>query len=199
MAAARRELGGRVRQHPGSTTALRGLLASLALRSARPWRAMGIEIDLRGAQAARRACAALCGAAGGRRAAADVDRLLVAIGRCWRRRESAPRAGVRYVGRQRHPQRRRSGASLVLVFPSGLARPGHRAAAGDQHDTRRHTATSAPGHRAAADDQHDTRRHTATSAPGHRAAAGDQHDTRRHTATSMMLMLLPRPPAAPRG
>ena len=37
------------------------------------------------------------------RAAADVDRLLVAIGRCWRRRESAPRAGVRYVGRQRHP------------------------------------------------------------------------------------------------
>ncbi len=84
MAAARRELGGRVRQHPGSTTALRGLLASLALRSARPWRAMGIEIDLRGAHAARRACAALCGAAGGRRAAADVDRLLVAIVCWWR-------------------------------------------------------------------------------------------------------------------
>ena len=48
-------------------------------------------------------------------------------------------------------------------------RPGHRAAAGDQHDTRRHTATS-PGHRAAAGDQHDTRRHTATSAPGQRSS-----------------------------
>ena len=34
---------------------------------------------------------------------------------------------------------------------------------------------------------------------GHRAAACDQHDTRRHTATSMLLMLLLRPAAAPRG
>ena len=51
------------------------------------------EIDLRGARTAPAACAALCAAAGGRRAAADVDRLLVAIGRCWRRRGSAPRAG----------------------------------------------------------------------------------------------------------
>ena len=79
------------------------------------------EIDLRGARTAPAACAALCAAAGGRRAAADVDRLLVAIfvggdGRCWRRRGSAPRAGA--------------------------ALTGHRAAACDQHDTRRHTATS---------------------------------------------------------
>ena len=39
----RRELGGGVRRRPGSTTALRGLMASLALRSARPWRAMGMR------------------------------------------------------------------------------------------------------------------------------------------------------------
>ena len=32
-----------MRQHPGSTTALRGLMASLALRSARPWRAMSMR------------------------------------------------------------------------------------------------------------------------------------------------------------
>jgi len=45
---------------------------------------MGMRIDLRGARAARRACAALCAAVGGRRAAADVDRLLVAIVCWWR-------------------------------------------------------------------------------------------------------------------
>ena len=51
------------------------------------------EIDLRGARPAPAACAALGVAMGGRRAAADVAGLLVAIGRCWRRRGSAPRAG----------------------------------------------------------------------------------------------------------
>ena len=96
-------------------------MASLALRSARPWRAMACEIDLRGARAAPAACAALCGAAGGRRAAADVDRLLVAN----RAMLAAPRIGA---------ARRRRRA---------LATTGHRAAACDQHDTRRHTATSA--------------------------------------------------------
>jgi len=111
---------GGVRQHPGSTTALRGLMASLALPSARPWRAMGMRIDLRGARAARRACAALCAAVGGRRAAADVDRLLVAIV-CWWRTGDAGGA----------EDRRRAPATT-----------GHRAAACDQHDTRRHTATS---------------------------------------------------------
>ena len=78
---------------PVSTTALRGLMASLAVRSARPWRAMACEIELRGARPAPAACAALGAAAGGRQAAADVDGLLVAIGRCWRRRGSAPGAG----------------------------------------------------------------------------------------------------------
>ena len=65
-------------------------MASLALRSARPWRAMACEIDLRGARPAPAACAALGGAAGGRRVAADVDGLLVAIGR-WSARASNKR------------------------------------------------------------------------------------------------------------
>ena len=90
----RRELGGGVRQHPGSNNCVEGGLWHRSLCGARArgerW---AYEIDLRGARAARRACGALCAAAGGRRAAADVDRLLVAIGRCWRRRGSAPRAG----------------------------------------------------------------------------------------------------------
>ncbi|GEM_PF-5648031 len=70
--AARRQLGGGVRQHPGSTTALRGLMASLALRSARPWRAMGMRDRPAGcASCATRLCGALCGSGrpprGGRR------------------------------------------------------------------------------------------------------------------------------------
>ena len=90
-AAAAAAAGG-VRRRPGSTTALRGLMASLALPSARPWRAMGMRDRPAGCAAARRACAALCAALGGRRAAADVDRLLVAIGRCWRSRLRPPRS-----------------------------------------------------------------------------------------------------------
>ena len=63
---------GGVRQHPGSTTALRGLMASLALRSARPWRAMGMRDRPAGcANCASRLCGALCGSGrpprGGRR------------------------------------------------------------------------------------------------------------------------------------
>ena len=101
----RRELGGGVRQHPGSTTALRGLMASLALRSARPWRAMRMPDRPAGcAWCARRLCGALRGSGrpprgGRRRSFVGGDRLLVANGRCWRRRELAPRAWVRYVGR----------------------------------------------------------------------------------------------------
>ena len=83
-------------------------MASLALRSARPWRAMACEIDLQGARTAPAACAALCAAAGGRRAAADVDRLLVAIGRCWRRRGSAPRAGAGVRWRRRATAQQRA-------------------------------------------------------------------------------------------
>ena len=57
---------------------------------------------------------------GRRRSLVGGERLLVANGRCWRCRESAPRR------RRRAP-----------------AKTGHRAAACDQQDTRRHTATSA--------------------------------------------------------
>ena len=70
-------------------------MASLALRSASPWKRWAYEIDLQGARAARRACAALCAAVGGRRAAADVDRLLVAIV-CWWRTGDAGGAEVSY-------------------------------------------------------------------------------------------------------
>ena len=45
---------------------------------------------------------------GGRRAAADVDRLLVAIGRCWRRRGSAPRAGAGVRWRRRATAQQRA-------------------------------------------------------------------------------------------
>ena len=105
MAAARRELGGRVRQHPGSTTALRGLLASLALRSARPWRAMGIEIDLAGcASCATRLCGALWGSGrpprggrrrsfvGGNRAMLAAPRIGAARRRALRRSAAPPAA-----------------------------------------------------------------------------------------------------------
>jgi len=82
---------------------------------------------------------------GGRRAAADVDRLLVAIVCWWRTGD----AGGRRAG---------AGADGP---PRGSVRP---------------TRHSPP-----------------------RGSVSGQHDTRRHTATSMLLMLLLRPPAAPRG
>ena len=85
---------------PVQTTALRGLMASLASTGASLWRAMSMrDRPAGGARAAPAACAALCGAAGGRRAAADVVRLLVAIGRC-----AAPRIGA--------ARRRRRGGSV---------------------------------------------------------------------------------------
>ena len=105
-------------------------MASLALTGASLWRAMSMRDRPAGcATCASRLCGALCGSwrpprGGRRRSFVGGDRLLVANGRCWRRRGSAPRirrcagAGVR--------RRRRA-----------------RAAACDQHDTRRHTATSA--------------------------------------------------------
>src|SRR6266446_5064097 len=45
----RREIGGGVRQHPGSTTAVTGLLGSLAERSVSRAAALACELDLRGA------------------------------------------------------------------------------------------------------------------------------------------------------
>ena len=70
------------------------------------------------ASCATRLCGALWGSGrpprgGRRRSFVGGNRAMLAAPK------SAPRAGVRYVGRQRHPQRRRSGASLVLVFPIG--------------------------------------------------------------------------------
>ena len=83
-----------MRQHPGSNNCVEGAygIARFARARARGER-WACEIDLRGARAAPAACAALCAAAGGRRAAADVDRLLVANG-CGGERAmlAAPRA-----------------------------------------------------------------------------------------------------------
>ena len=91
---------GGVRQHPGSTTALRGLMASLALRSASPWKRWAYEIDLAGcASCATRLCGALCGSGrpprgGRRRSFVGGERLLVANGRCWRCRGSVKAEGT---------------------------------------------------------------------------------------------------------
>ena len=87
-------------------------MASLALRSARPWTAMACEIDLQGARPAPAACAALQRAAAAWRPTSMV---------CWWRWGDA------------------GGAEDQCRAP---ATTGHRAAACDQHDTRRHTATS---------------------------------------------------------
>ena len=83
-AAAAAAAGG-VRQHPGSTTALRGLMASLALPSARPWRAMGMRDRPAGcASCATRLCGALCGIGrpprgGRRRSFVGGDRAMLAV------------------------------------------------------------------------------------------------------------------------
>ena len=53
-------------------------MASLALTGASLWRAMSMRDRPAGCASCATACAALCAAVGGRRAAADVDRLLVA-------------------------------------------------------------------------------------------------------------------------
>ena len=74
----RRELGGGVRRHPGFNNCVEGLTASLALRSARPWRAMACEIDLQGARTAPAARAAL------RLLAAVAIGATMELGRSWR-------------------------------------------------------------------------------------------------------------------
>ena len=139
--AARRELGGGVRQHPGSNNCVEVAygIARFAEREAvesdgHTRSTCGVR-ELRDSPVRRSV----------RQRAAAGDRLLVAIGRCWRRRGSAPR----------------------------------RAGAGDDGPPRGSV------------------RPTRHSPP--RGSVSGQHDTRRHTATSMLLMLLLRPPAAPRG
>ena len=156
-------------------------MASLALTGASLWRAMSMRDRPAGcASCATRLCGALCGSGrpprgGRRRSFVGGERLLVANGRCWRCRGSAPR------------RRRRAPATT-----------GHRAAACDQHDTRRHTATSArqrarptrhsPPHgdiRAAACAANTT---LAATRRQPRGSVSGQHDTRRHTATSMLMI-----------
>ena len=109
-------------------------MASLALTGASLWRAMRCEIDLAGcASCTTRLCGALCGSGrpprgGRRRSFVGGDRLLVANGRCWRRRGSAPR-------RRRRARATNTALAATRRHPRGSVR--------GQHDTRRHTATSA--------------------------------------------------------
>ncbi len=88
--AARRELGGGVRQHPGSNNCVEGAygIARFAEREAvesdgHTRSTCGVR-ELRDSPVRRSV----------RQRAAAGERVLVANGRCWRCRESAPRAGV---------------------------------------------------------------------------------------------------------
>ena len=158
-----------MRQHPGSNNCVEGAYGIARFDRREPVESDEHARSTCGVRELRElACAALCAAAGGRRAAADVDRLLVANGRCWRCRGSAPR------------RRRRAPATT-----------GHRAAACDQHDTRRHTATSAR-QRATNTTLAATRRHPRGSVRG-------QHDTRRHTATTARQRERPTRHSPPHG
>ena len=121
MAAARRELGGGVRQHPGSTTALRGLMASLALPGASPWRAMSMRDRPAGcASCATRLCGALWGSGrpprgGRRRSFVGGERWR---GRCWRRRDVTPRSPL-----INKPRDLRFGAQFKPSARAALPRP----------------------------------------------------------------------------
>ena len=122
--AARCELGGGERQHPVSTTCVEGLLwhRSLCRGRARGQR-RACEIDLRAYSTCASSCGALCG--NGRSPAADVDGLLVAIGR---RRGSAP-AGDAATAQQRATsttlaatRRHRCRPGMVAADCAGFAR-----------------------------------------------------------------------------
>ena len=108
-------------EHARSTCGVRELRDAPVRRSVRQW-----------AAAARRPTSIVCW----------WRRLLVANGRCWRCRGSAPRirrragAGVR--------RRRRAPRGSVRTNTTLAATRRHpRGSVSDQHDTRRHTATSA--------------------------------------------------------
>ena len=137
----RRELGGGVRQHPGSTTALRGLMASLALPQREAVESDGHARSTCGVRELRRP--PVRRSVGQRAAAARRPTSIV----CWwrsfvggeRAMLAAPRIGAArrraLVGRD--PQRR---WRRFAHFDTPAT--GHRAAACDQHDalaaTRRH-------------------------------------------------------------
>ena len=114
----RRELGGGVRQHPGSTTALRGLMASLALRSARPWRAMSMRDRPAG-------CASCAGApvrrSEGQRAAAA--RRPTSIVCWWRSFVGGERAMLAAPRRRSRPRARRSTNRVIYASERRLNRP----------------------------------------------------------------------------
>ena len=162
----RRELGGGVRQHPGSTTALRGLMASLALRSARPWRAMGMRDRPAGcASCATRLCGALWGSGrpprGGRRRSFVGGESGDAGGAENRRRAPACATSVatrsaggrrfahrfRFIPRRATAQQRATNTTLAATALAAIAHTAtSRRATAQQRatnsDTRRHTATS---------------------------------------------------------
>ena len=111
-----------MRQHPGSNNCVEGAYGIARFDGARGlWRAMGMRDRPAGcASCASRLCGVLCGSGrpprgGRRRSFVGGNRAMLA----------APRIGAAR-------RRRRAPATT-----------GHRAAACDQHDTRRHTATSA--------------------------------------------------------
>ena len=136
-------------------------MASLALRSARPWRAMSMRDRPAGcASCAGRLCGALRGSGrpprgGRRRSFVGGDRLLVANGRCWRRenRRRAPACATsvatrsagwaalrpfrfRFIPRRATAQQRATNTPLAATRRHPRR---HCAAAGDRHATRRHS------------------------------------------------------------
>ena len=118
-------------------------MASLALTGASLWRAMSMRDRPAGcATCASRLCGALCGSGrpprgGRRRSFVGGDRLLVANGRCRRRRGSAPRPAPACADDDGPARQRATNTTLAAT------RRHPRGSVSDQHDTRRHTATSA--------------------------------------------------------
>ena len=128
---------GGVRQHPGSTTALRGLMASLALTGASPWRAM----SMRDRPAGCASCATPPVRRSVRQRAAAARRPTSIV--CWWRTGDAGGAEDRRRAAAGVRRRRRATARQRATNTTLAATRRHpRGSVSDQHDTRRHTATS---------------------------------------------------------
>ena len=118
-------------------------MASLALTGASLWRAMSMRDRPAGcATCASRLCGALCGSGrpprgGRRRSFVGGDRLLVANGRC-RRGRGFGAAPAPACADDDGPARQRATNTTLAA-----TRRHPRGSVSDQHDTRRHTATSA--------------------------------------------------------
>ena len=119
-------------------------MASLALTGASLWRAMSMRDRPAGcATCASRLCGALCGSGrpprgGRRRSFVGGDRLLVANGRCGRRGRGFGAAPAPACADDDGPARQRATNTTLAA-----TRRHPRGSVSDQHDTRRHTATSA--------------------------------------------------------